>query len=133
MPREHSKAARLAAALVVAETKGDSDAIVEAENDIAHWLGLDPDHTEQGLTQEAADAVDEFLREQGFTVRGRDANYEARATEHAANIAKLHQLAQDSELKMAEFTSAGRQLDAAHYAGMRDGLLRAINVLEGRG
>lgn len=54
-------------------------------------------------------------------------------TDRAANIAKLRQLAQDADEKAAEFRNVYSKIDAAHYAGMRDGFLRAITVLEGRG
>jgi len=53
-----------------------------------------------------------------------------------ANIARLQQLAADADAKKAEFFNLGgaeNERSAAHYAGMRDGLLRAVGVLEGRG
>jgi hypothetical protein len=50
-----------------------------------------------------------------------------------ATVAKLKQIANDAQDKAAEFKNAGRDIDAAHYAGMRDGLLRAVTVVEGRG
>jgi hypothetical protein len=55
----------------------------------------------------------------------------------AATVAKLKQIvkqiANDADAKKAEFANEGRDIDAAHYAGMRDGLLRAVSVVEGRG
>lgn len=54
-------------------------------------------------------------------------------TAYVATRAKLQQLAQDAQDKAAEFTDLGRPRDAIHYTGMRDGLLRAINVLDGKG
>jgi hypothetical protein len=53
--------------------------------------------------------------------------------QNAANIARLKQIASDADAKKAEFADAGDKISAAHYAGMRDGLLRAVTVLEGRG
>jgi hypothetical protein len=52
----------------------------------------------------------------------------------AANVARLQQLAADADEKKADFanTEAGRN-ESRYYAGMRDGLLRAISVIEGRG
>jgi hypothetical protein len=53
--------------------------------------------------------------------------------DHAANVAKLQQLANDADEKKAEFFNAGQTEEALEYAGRRDGLLRAIEVIEGRG
>ena len=53
--------------------------------------------------------------------------------DHAANIARLEQLAQDADEKAVEFRQADRKIDAAFYAGMCSGLSRAINVLNGNG
>jgi hypothetical protein len=47
--------------------------------------------------------------------------------EHRANLAKLEQLVQDADKKRLDATST------SYWAGMRDGLRRAITVLEGRG
>jgi hypothetical protein len=61
----------LAAALLAAEASRDTEEIILAENNIAARLNLPLDDTEQGLTQSASDAIDEFCRAQGFKVRGR--------------------------------------------------------------
>jgi hypothetical protein len=58
---------KLAEALRDAEISGDLDAIVEAENAICDRLGLPLDWTEQGLNQEAADAITAFCLAQGVT------------------------------------------------------------------
>lgn len=64
-----------------------------------------------------------------------------------ANIAKLHQLAQDALAKYGEHNTDAQRATgfgdirlarehakkAAYWSGMQDGLLRAIAVLEGRG
>jgi len=49
---------------------------------------------------------------------------------HNANIAKLRQLATDADTMAGE---ASDSINQAHWRGMRDGLLRSITVLEGRG
>lgn len=55
--------------------------------------------------------------------------------EHAnkLNIARLLQLSWDANKKVQEARDEMRTEDHAYWAGMRDGLKRAINVLEGRG
>lgn len=52
--------------------------------------------------------------------------------EHTANIARLQQLAADARKKSAarEITANGA---GAYWAGLSDGLLRAVRILEGRG
>jgi hypothetical protein len=55
----------LAVALHRADVSGDTDTVLYAENEIAVRLNLDPNETEQGLTQYAADRVNDFLREHG--------------------------------------------------------------------
>ena len=59
--------------------------------------------------------------------------HDVHETNHRANVARLQQLASDADAKKAEFANAGDEKSAAHYAGMRDGFLRAISVVEGRG
>lgn len=58
-------------------------------------------------------------------------SYDLHRRAHNANIARLRQLAQDADAKKAEFATIHDNVSAAHYAGMRDGFLRAITVLEG--
>lgn len=56
----------LALYLRTVETRDDDHVEVALTlNEIAKRLNLDLDETEQGLTQEAAEAVDAFCREQG--------------------------------------------------------------------
>ena len=50
-----------------AESSGDTDAIVELENEIAALIELDLNETEQGLSTKAADAITAFCRDQGVT------------------------------------------------------------------
>jgi len=45
----------------------DTGELVLTENEIVGRLNLSLDETEQGLTQEAADAITAFCREQGVT------------------------------------------------------------------
>lgn len=52
-------------------------------------------------------------------------------TDHRANVAKLRQLAQDADAKAHEKGTSNSGLQ--HWSGVRDGLLRAITVIEGRG
>jgi len=56
---------------------------------------------------------------------------------HQANIKRLTQLGKDADTNMRKFLnrsdSVEDQRQVMYYAGMRDGLKRAINVLEGRG
>lgn len=52
---------------------------------------------------------------------------------NAANIARIELIARDAETKAVEFRQRGSLIDAAHYTGMRDGLLRAVSVLKGNG
>jgi len=57
---------------------------------------------------------------------------------HRANEARLTQLAKDADDNVRKFTNAEpytveNQKQAMYYSGMRDGLRRALKVLEGRG
>jgi len=57
---------------------------------------------------------------------------------HSANEARLRQLAKDADANVRKFTqqqpyTVEAQRQAMYYSGMRDGLRRALKVLEGRG
>jgi hypothetical protein len=49
---------------------------------------------------------------------------------HAATLVKLEQLCKDADTKSAE---SERRPDQAYWAAFRDGLRRAVSVVEGRG
>lgn len=55
--------------------------------------------------------------------------------EHAnnLNIARLRQLSWDADEKAQQAGKDEKWGNCEYYIGMRDGLKRAINVLEGRG
>lgn len=53
----------LADALHKADTIQDPYLVPELESEVAERLGLDPDDTEQGLSSNAAAAVDAFIRQ----------------------------------------------------------------------
>jgi len=55
----------MAERLRTAETSGDTDSMVEAENEILAYLNFDLNETEQGLSRKAVDAIAEFCRDQG--------------------------------------------------------------------
>ena len=52
-----------------------------------------------------------------------------RERENAANLAKLRQLVEDADAKARD----SQGVDCVFWHGFRDGLRRAINVLEGAG
>lgn len=57
-------------------------------------------------------------------------------TEYRANHAKLTQLAEDAQTKAESyepFTGKADENSFHYYQGMRDGLRRALNVIEGKG
>jgi hypothetical protein len=54
-------------------------------------------------------------------------------TAHAANVARLEQIATDADEKAKQFSRDNRHLQATHYEGFRNGVRRAIRVLEGHG
>ncbi len=139
MARPSEKHILLASELVRAEQSGDPDWILMAENAICAWAGINVAHTEQGLTEEAVAEIDQFLREAGFTVRGNSQQdrdeiaakaREPYARNIEANIARLNVLAEDAQ-ESAGKVRAGTE--SMFYVGMREGLKRAISVLEGRG
>ena len=49
---------------------------------------------------------------------------------HAANVARIKQLAQDAQLKADEALNENQRL---YWLGMRDGLQRTLRVLDGHG
>lgn len=55
------------------------------------------------------------------------------ATAVEMNVRRLKQIADDADQKKAELYNDGDKESAKYYAGFRDGLLRAVSVVEGRG
>ena len=50
-----------------------------------------------------------------------------------ATVAKLKELMRTADEKKAEMHNRGKTEDAVYYAGVRDGINRALAVVQGRG